>query len=179
MDKHTPKIRRPLTVWLSQALLLIVLIAIAFVIGAEIYENGLFPDEPFEVSIDPMNGLRRIVGGLFTLAFIAGFFGMAFRASWSRSLTAGTFLVFFLWFLVNFLTDAELRADIRGDEPVYQYLFISVFVLVFVPFLLLGLALAFGRKARLFFAGREAPFSEAPPLPHEAGVGRDGISGPL
>jgi hypothetical protein len=179
MDNHTLKIRRPLTVWLSQALLLIVLVAIAIAIGADIYEYGLLPAGPFEVSTDPMDGLSNILEGLFTIAFIAGFFGMAFRARWSRLLTAGTFFVFFLWFVVIFLTDAELWADIQADEPIYQYMFISLLILFFVPFPLLGLALAFGRKARLFFAGREALFSDAPPLPHEAGVDRDGISGPL
>lgn len=163
------KVKRPVSVWLSQVLLILVLVFLFSFVLPDSIELG----RPSFSPIDSSSLAWEMVGISIVLSCLAGLVGLTLRFKTSRFLVTAIFIGVLVWIFYNLSTDPKVR-DILDRRPIsYPLGFILVILTVSTPFFFLSLALMFSRKVKIFFDPSLIPqvdesaaiFDEPPPPP--------------
>lgn len=138
------KMKRPLSVWLSQVFVILVMIwsgrhALSFAIEAA---NMAGVEVLLRVDI--------FVAVLWTIACIVGFVGLALRKNFSRYLVSVLFILavvffFYLGFSVR-LTPGAMASEVKAN-----FVLALMLVVLGAPPIILAIWLLFSRKAKDFF----------------------------
>ncbi len=106
------KVKRPVSVWLSQILIVLVFGLMTSFVISDLIESDSLPRFSDSGSL-----FWEAVGYFWVACCVAGFLGMTFRLKFSRFLVIGLFVIIFGWFIVNYFTDPEIRDSwLDGDH---------------------------------------------------------------